>query len=334
MPRRRDGSDGLSQQDVEQLLNAAAAGFQRLSLRARIAVVIAIVLAGIVVAVVYFRSLPAYTQTADTADLLLGNPSGASTNPADQNNFLMVKPYFVLSYNSQKGTPNWVSWHVTAAYLGDAPRKQVFDPDDSLPIGFKVVRSSEYSGSGFDRGHMCPHGDRCANVDMSYSTFIMTNIIPQAPNVNRKAWDQLEVYCRGLARQHNHLYIQAGPIGIGGIGSRGSREYIGNGMVNVPAECWKVIVVVPEDGGDDDLAKINTGTRVIAVDMPNNQDVVSDVWDIYRTSVAAIEQKTGFQFFDRLRPDLAATLKQKVDDIPIPPPRPLGHGDQNRYTSG
>src|SRR6185437_14985694 len=137
MPRRRDGSDGLSQQDVEQLLNAAAAGFQRLSLRARIAVVIAIVLAGIVVAVVYFRSLPAYTQTADTADLLLGNPSGASTNPADQNNFLMVKPYFVLSYNSQKGTPNWVSWHVTAAYLGDAPRKQVFDPDDSLPIGFK-----------------------------------------------------------------------------------------------------------------------------------------------------------------------------------------------------
>lgn len=325
MPRRRDEWDEFSQRDLESAVNSGAAAFQRLDRRARIAVLILLIILAIAAALIYFHYQPSYTQTAETPDLLLGNPSGASTDPANRNNYLMIKPYFVLSYNDGKGTPNWVSWAVTIAHLGNAPRKQVFDPDDTLPPGFNVVRSSDYSGSGFDRGHMCPHGDRSANEQMSFSTFVMTNIVPQAPNVNRKAWDQLEVYCRELVRRHNHLYIQAGPVGIGGRGSRGFREYLAGGKVTVPADCWKVVVVVPEEGGDDDLAKISMGTRVIAVDMPNDHDVVGDEWDIYRTSPAAIEQKTGLHFFDRIRPDVAAALRQRVDNVPIPPPKPLFH---------
>ena len=240
-----------------------------------------------------------------------------------------MKPYFVLSYDNDKCEPNWVSWRVTDADLGDAPRKQVFDPDGDLPVGFNVVKTSDYSGFGFDRGHMCPHSDRAANIDLSYSTFVMTNVIPQSPNVNRKAWAQLETYCRDLVKQHNHLYVVAGPFGQGGTGSKGFKPVVGRSVtVTVPAECWKVVVVVPEGGVSDDLAKIDPSTRVIAVDMPNDDAVVGDVWDIYRISVGAIEAKTGYHFFDRLRPDVAGVLRQKVDDVPIPPPRPLTHGGE------
>ena len=52
--------------------------------------------------------------------LALGNPSNATENDAD--NYLMAKPFFALSYNNSKGTPNWVSWHLTYTDLGSATR--------------------------------------------------------------------------------------------------------------------------------------------------------------------------------------------------------------------
>ena len=68
-------------------------------------------------------------------------------------------------------------WHLyhgpTKEDLGDAPRKRVFDTDTTLPTGFKRIKSAEYANTGFDRGHVCPHGDRSANEEMSFSTFVM-----------------------------------------------------------------------------------------------------------------------------------------------------------------
>jgi endonuclease G len=257
--------------------------------------------------------------------MLLGNPSQAGNDPRARDNYLMVKPFFALSYNDTKGIPNWVSWRVTVADLGDAPRKQDFDPDVALPVSFRQVQSREYTRSGFDRGHMCPHSDRAANQDMSFATFVMTNIIPQAPNVNRKAWEQLESYGRDLVKEQNvRLYVIAGPIGQGGRGSSGVRESIGGGVC-VPAECWKIIVVLPE-AGSDDLAKVSPATRVISVDMPNDEDKVGEEWDKFRTSAAEIERKTGLHFFDHVRSDVAETLRQKIDHEAIPPPKPHHYG--------
>jgi len=191
MARRASQSDGIDPREVDAAIDASVTAFKRLDRRAQIVVVIFLVCAGFIGAVLYFRYEQSLQSTAPAgavgnANLLLGNPSGA--NAGDRNNYLMVKPYFVLSYDNDKCEPNWVSWRVTDADLGDAPRKQVFDPDGDLPVGFNVVKTSDYSGFGFDRGHMCPHSDRAANIDLSYSTFVMTNVIPQAPNVNQKAW--------------------------------------------------------------------------------------------------------------------------------------------------
>ncbi|HEY8750034.1 MAG TPA: DNA/RNA non-specific endonuclease [Tepidisphaeraceae bacterium] len=326
MPRRSSPSDGFDSREIDAAINASVIGFQKLSRRAQLVVIVLLTCCAIVAGVLYWR----YQQTLQTppivenVNLLLGNPSGA--NAGDRDNYLMVKPYYVLSYNNQKGTPNWVSWQVTTADLGDAPRKQIFDSDPELPAGFNVVKTSDYSGSGFDRGHMCPHSDRAANTDMSYSTFVMTNIIPQAPSVNQKAWAQFEVYCRDLVKAYNHLYVISGPYGEGGTGSRGSKRALVKGaMVTVPSECWKVVVVVPEGGVSDDLAKVDSSTRVIAIDMPNDNTAVGEAWDIYRTTPAAIELKTGYHFFDKLRPDVAGGLRQKLDDKPISPPRPMSH---------
>jgi endonuclease G len=265
--------------------------------------------------------------------LLLGNPSKATDDPKDRDNYLEEKPYFALSYNSSKGTPNWVSWRVTKADLGDAPRKLQFDPDADLPRGFRHVTHKDYNGSGFDRGHMCPHSDRAADKEMSYATFVMSNVVPQAPKLNQKAWAAEEEYLRGLVKKGHRLYVVAGPTGKGGVGKEGHKDEIGGGKVVVPAECWKVAVVLPvergDDGGspEDDLSRITKRTRVTAVVMPNDEEKVRTTWAGYRVSVRHVEKLTGYTFFDRLPADVAEALKDKVDDDHIPPPR-KGRGDE------
>ena len=318
MPRRSNRDDNIN---IRPLIDA----FGRLSGRGQI-IVIAIVVAFAIGFLIYQRHQSNVTTTAALNDvnMLLGNPSNATANGSGANNYLMLKPYFALSYNATNGTPNWVSWRVTAADLGTAARKQTFDTDNTLPASFYHVTHADYSGSGFDRGHMCPHGDRQASTDMSYATFVMTNIIPQAPNVNRKAWDQLEIYGRELVRRdHARIYVIAGPSGRGGVGSAGPRDTIAHGSVVVPSECWKIIVVVPESGGDQDLSKINAATRVIAVIMPNDDTKVGDEWAGFRTSPAQIESHTGLHFFTNFAPDIASALRQKIDAEHIPPPRPF-----------
>ena len=250
--------------------------------------------------------------------LVMGNPSKATDDPTNADNFLMRKTYFALSYNDAKATPNWVSWSLKEGDFGSASRAQ-FYPDAFLPKTYRHVTPKDYTGSGFDRGHMCPRSDRTSTAEAATATFIMTNIVPQSPHVNQKAWNDLEEYCRTLVRSRKHaLYIVSGPQGRGGEGTNGRAESIGNGRITVPAKCWKVILVI--DGGTgtaDDITKVTPRTRAIAVVMPNDQSV-GNGWAKYRTSVQEVETLTGYKFFDRVPADIIGPIKQKVDDERIP----------------
>jgi endonuclease G len=254
--------------------------------------------------------------------LIMGNPSGATDDPSKPDNYLMRKPYFALSYNSDKGTPNWVSWCLQASDIGSAPRAE-FYPDLTLPRGFKQVKPADYSGGGFDRGHMCPHSDRSSSSQASEATFVMTNMVPQAPNCNQKGWADLEDYCRGLAKRKGQtLYIVAGPAGQGGEGLKGVRDTIGRtAKVTVPAQVWKVVLALDDGKGDaSDVNRVTRDSRVFAVVMPNDQSV-GHGWAKYRTSVSEVEKLTGYRFFDRVPADIIGPLKERVDSEHIPPGR-------------
>jgi endonuclease G, mitochondrial len=256
-------------------------------------------------------TLPGGQEPDSYVHLRWGNPSGAKEDPADRDNYLMKKPYFALSYNDAKGTPNWVSWRVAKEDLGETPRNnQPFRPDPDLPAGFKKVLPSDYTGSGFDRGHMCPFGDRNGSEDAGSATFVMTNAVPQSPANNRQAWERFESYCRSIVSRHGkELYIVAGPQGQGGAGEKGPAETLRgqNGPVTVPAKTWKVVMVLDVGSQPDRDA------RLMAVVMPNDQTVGVD-WTPYRTSVRAVEQLTGYTFFDRADPAVIGPLKEKKDE--------------------
>ena len=237
----------------------------------------------------------------------LGIPSPTSTS--DPNSFLSAKSQYVISYNSGRKIPNWVSWELNTSYLGSTPRQDDFRPDDTLPPTLPQAQLADYSGSGFDRGHMCPSGDRTLTVDANSQTFYLTNMVPQAANNNRGPWEGLESESRTIAQSGKELFIVAG-----GVFSSSSRT-IGTG-VTVPDQTFKVIVVL--DAVGQGPSSVTTNTRVIAVLMPNDDSKISITadWHNFRVSVDSIEALTGYDFLSDVDPAVQSVVEARVDTLP------------------
>jgi DNA/RNA endonuclease G (NUC1) len=241
--------------------------------------------------------------------LLLGNPSYATGDVANENNYLMFKPQYTLSYNRSKAVPNWVAWRLDTSWLGTAQRQDDFRPDPALPADWYHVTDNDYSQSGFSRGHMTPSGDRTRSIPDNSATFLMTNMVPQAINNNSGPWQDLEDECRQLAQAGNELYIISG-----GNGVHPTRPTIAGGRVAVPAVTWKVVLVIPN--GSDDLRRINRSTRVFGVIMPNLDSIVaSSPWRQYRVTVDAVENLTGFNFFSEVPRNVQEYIESRRDTL-------------------
>ena len=251
-------------------------------------------------------------------NLALGNPSNAQTLASMEDNYLIEIPQYSLSYSRSRGIPNWVSWYLNEDWMGEVDRQNDFRANQTLPANWYWVEGGDYdySDNGFSRGHNCPSADRTVTVADNSATFLMTNIIPQAPDHNEELWVDLENYCRSLVRNQNReLYIIMGNYGTGGIGDAGYREKLANGKVTVPRYIWKIVVVLPL--GEDDLNRIDEETRVIAILTENKNSAANMNWGAYRVSVDDIEAATGYDFLSMVPETIQAVIEAEVDNGPI-----------------
>lgn len=255
-------------------------------------------------------------QQLANRNVRFGYPGPASADPAYRDAFLIERSQYVLCYNEPRRIPNWVSWQLTAADIGNTDRG-AFVPDILLPPGFTRVTTHDYDRSGFDRGHLCPSKDRSDTRENNDATFFLTNVAPQAPKFNRQSWERLEAYCRDLALQGQEVSICAGTAGVGGTGEGGYREQIGasSTQIAVPGQFWKVILVTQQPG-----AWPTAQSRTIAVVMPNNQESGDD-WTRFRVSPRDVERLSGCRFFPALPPEVADPILSRVDTAPIGPVR-------------
>ena len=240
-------------------------------------------------------------------NLKAGNPSKATTDLANADNYLLLKNQYVLSYNKSRNLANWASWQLNKSWMGDAKRQNNFRPDLALPKGWYQVTTKDYTGSGFDRGHLVNSEDRGQSVATNSSTFLMTNIVPQAPDNNQGVWEKLESYSRDLAKQGKELYIVAGGQGTGGEGKNGKASKLID-KIAVPATMWKVILVL--DDPKKGLAGVNAKTRTIAVIMPNKQGREGK-WQDFCATVQDVQKLTGYDFFSNVPPDIQKTIESK-----------------------
>jgi endonuclease G len=293
---------------------ASNSPLDKLSPNQRIAVVVALLVIAGIFALVTTRQPPPPPQTGETLanrNIRFGMPGEAKTDPASKDAYLMERPQYVLSYNDSKKIPNWVCWNLNKTDIGDTERGK-FTEDPELPAGWRRVKFSDYTGSGFDRGHMCPSKDRSDTEANNDPLFYMTNIVPQAPHNNQQPWRLLEERCRDIAKEGNELYIACGPHGRGGTNKDNVKhDFIGkNTQIEVPAMVWKVVLVLPNKD-----ATPTAETKAFAVWMPNEQSVGND-WKQYIVSINDVEKNTGLKFFPLVPDDIAAPIKSRVDRNP------------------
>jgi endonuclease G, mitochondrial len=242
---------------------------------------------------------PPVVTVADNDPLLFGNPTNAKTNATFAENYLIDQTYYKIAYSSSRAIPVWVGWHLQSEDMGSTPRQDDFRGDPKLPINWYKVETSNYSGSLFDRGHNIPSADRTSSVAANSSTFLMTNIIPQAPMLNQGPWEGLEDYLRNtLVGTTKEAYIFSGNYGTGGYNSNNIlANTIDNGNITVPKQVWKVAVIMPK--GNNDLSRLDTTAIVLVVDMENDNRLWTtsssgkSAWRTRITTISNLEQSSA-----------------------------------------
>jgi endonuclease G len=242
---------------------------------------------------------PPVVVAGDNDPLLFGNPTNATTNAAFPNNYLLDQTFYKTAYSSTRAIPVWVGWHLQSEDIGSTPRQDDFRGDPKLPSNWYKVETSDYSGSLFDRGHNIPSADRTSSVAANSSTFLMTNIIPQAPMLNQGPWEGLEDHIRNtLVGTTKEAFIFMGNYGTGGYNSNNVlANTIDNGNITVPNRVWKIAVVMPK--GNNDLSRLDTAATVVVVDMPNDNRMYTTnaagklAWRNHITTIATLEQNSA-----------------------------------------
>ncbi|MDP1773016.1 MAG: DNA/RNA non-specific endonuclease [Methylobacter sp.] len=159
---------------------------------------------------------------------------------------------------------------------GNAKRYDKFMLDQNVPAECQQTTANAY-GHGYDRGHQVPANHLDASKEAIKATNTMTNILPQAANMNRGAWLQTEEIIE-CYRDISELLV------IGGViwGNNPADDYfVQSHGVKTPDAFWKVVV---RGTGQDE--------RAIAWIVPNSQEATRKHLDDYLVSVDEIERVT------------------------------------------
>jgi endonuclease G, mitochondrial len=185
--------------------------------------------------------------------------------------------YTLLSDQSAE-IPVWVAYTLTPEHaLGCAVRSNAFTADDSLPDGERA-KPTDYAGSGYDIGHIAPDGDMSWDPDVERESFILTNMTPQLPGLNRGIWKLLETSVRAHAYESGHtLLIYAGPVY-----NVAKDAKIGKDRIDVPTAFYKIVV------------DMKTG-EYTAFLFPQAGDQGNDLEKVH-SSLAEVERATGIMF--------------------------------------
>ena len=142
---------------------------------------------------------------------------------------------YATEYDSAAKIPQWGVYTLTPAQTeGCVPRSNAFAADASIANG---ATPQDYNGTGYDKGHNIPDGDQSYTTQTEYESFLMTNMTPQLPGLNRGIWKLLESSVRAWAMERNHnITVYAGPIY-----DIKTDKTIGKGVV-VPHAYFKIVI--------------------------------------------------------------------------------------------
>ena len=196
---------------------------------------------------------------------------------------------YSLSYSEPHEQAEWVAYELKKMHLTNTNFKRPYFEIDNA-VKTKAAHWRNYKKSGYDRGHLCPAGDRKYSQAAHDETFLTSNISPQRHDFNSGIWNRLEQKTRYWANKYDGLFVVSGGVLIDGL------ETIGDEKVAVPNTFYKVLI----DANNNHI-------KVLGFLVPH-EDSDEPLWK-FVTSIDKIEEVTGIDFF----PELEDSIEKKVE---------------------
>ena len=244
------------------------------------------------------------TEAPDGSVLFAGAPVRVSS-PAPSDIRVLDRGEFLIGWSDRLRHPVWCAYHVKRAATHENAKRPGFTKDKSLA---NSPAPADYTKSGYDRGHMVPnyaivtrYGEAAQKM-----TFLMSNVTPQSPALNRGVWREVEHRIADLwTARYGEIWVV-----VGCISPDANRETLSGTGIDVPTDYYQIVIA--QEGMD---------VRALAVCF--RQDVGWDAWPTrYLTTIRELEERTGLNFNPEL-PDFFA--RQLEGDLPtrLWPIRPL-----------
>lgn len=217
------------------------------------------------------------------------NPTIAFFLPTSTTGQIVHHNGYSLSYSEPHEQAEWVAYELKKDHLSNTNFKRpYFEIDNAVKTGAASWRN--YKNSGYDRGHLCPAGDRKYSKEAHDETFLTSNISPQKHDFNSGIWNSLEQKVRYWASRYNGVFVITGGV------LNGNMNTIGSENVSVPNKFYKVIMYY------------NSGKpKVLAFLLPH-ENSRQPLYN-FVVSINEIEAITGIDFFPELDDDLEGNLE-------------------------
>ncbi|WP_339706905.1 DNA/RNA non-specific endonuclease [uncultured Kriegella sp.] len=213
--------------------------------------------------------------------------------PSSTTGDIIVHNYYALSYNEPFEQAEWVAYELKKEHLTNDDRKRPYFIEDPK-VKTKSADWRNYRGSGYDRGHLCPAGDRRFSEQAYNETFYTSNVSPQNRDFNAGIWNRLEMQVRQWAKRYGSLFVVTGGVLEAGL------KQIGEEDVDVPNYYYKIIV-----------KEENTRLQAIAFLMPGRSS--SKPIREFTVPIDKIEKMTGIDFFEKLPIEITTELERSVN---------------------
>lgn len=239
---------------------------------------------------------------------------------------LLLRRAFIAAYNTKTRTADWCLERLVKEELHSSTSSSSsstsrdscsFGSDPFLHTAFQS-HVGDYRSSGFDRGHLVPaadipHGGGAGGQDALCETFVLSNIAPQVPQLNRGYWLQLENHVRSLTNTYGEVFAVTGPLWIPEDCTASATTdaestlqlhtpVLGTSatsFVHVPSHFFKVILVVPKTNA---TSKSNAAAPFLAAFiLPNANISTSTPLKQFQVPLEQVELYAGWHLFPKLQ---------------------------------
>ncbi len=237
----------------------------------------------------YYTSKKNHLKKTNTSEVNTTNSSSFNFLPSSTTGQIAKHNYYTLSYNELYEQAEWVAHQLKGSHITHNNRKRPYFIDDPKILS-KSASYRNYKNSGYDRGHLCPAGDRKFSLEAFKETFYTSNISPQNHDFNTGIWNRLEQKTRYWAKKYEALYVITGGILTKNL------KTIGKEHVAVPKYFYKILL----DYTKPEIKAI----AFLMLNKDSNKPLYNFV-----VSIDEIEKRTGIDFF----PALPDALENKLE---------------------